>query len=81
MSDASINLSNKSLASTQALSPNNNEPLPPFKMPTTNQEAQSPPSFPLSVALSEASLHYPPVSPRTTTHVFNSIWASYSPPD
>ena len=33
------------------------------------------------MVLSEASLHYPPVSPRTTTHVFNNAWASYGPPD
>jgi hypothetical protein len=81
MSDTSINLSNESPASTRAPSPNNNEPPPPFKTSTAVQENQLPPSFPLSVALSKASLQYPPVSPGTATCVFNNAWASYSPPD
>jgi hypothetical protein len=81
MSDASLNLSNESPASTQAPSPNNNEPLPLFEAPPATQEDQPPPSFPLSMVLSEASSQYPPVSPGTATHVFNNAWASYGPPN
>jgi hypothetical protein len=81
MSDASLNLSNESPASKRAPSPNNNEPPPPFQASAPAQEGPSPPSFPLSVALTEASLQYPPVSPRTATRVFSNAWASYSPPN
>jgi hypothetical protein len=81
MSDASLNLSNESPASTRAPSPDNNELPPPFEAPAPTQEGSPPPSFPLSVALSEASSRYPPVSPGTATRVFNNAWASYGPPD
>jgi hypothetical protein len=81
MSDASLNLSNESPASTRVPSPDNNEPPPPFQASTPAQEGPLPPSFPLSVALSEASSRYPPVSPGTATRVFNNAWASYGPPD
>jgi hypothetical protein len=81
MSDASLNLSNESPASTRASSPDNNEPPPLFQTSTPAQEGPPPPSFPLSVALSEASSRYPPVSPGTATRVFNNAWASYGPPD
>jgi hypothetical protein len=75
MSDASLNLSNESPASsTRHSSPvQSNEPPPPFKA------NPSPPSFPLSVALDEASQQHPPVSPGTATHIFNSAWANYGP--
>ena len=81
MSDASLNLSNESPASTQAPSPNNDELPPPFETPSAAQEGPPPPSFPLSMVLSEASSQYPPVSPGTATHVFNNAWASYGPPN
>jgi hypothetical protein len=81
MSDASLNLSNESPASTRAPSPDNNEPPSPFQASTPAQEEPLPPSFPLSVALSKASSRYPPVSPRTATRVFNNAWASYGPPN
>jgi hypothetical protein len=81
MSNTSLDLSNESPASTRAPSPNNNKPPPPFQASTPAQEGPPPPSFLLSVALSEASSRYPPVSPRTTTQVFNNAWASYGPPD
>jgi hypothetical protein len=47
--------------------------------PCHSKQTQAPPSFPLSVALDEASQQHPPVSPGTATRIFNVAWAAYGP--
>src|SRR6266851_4261732 len=69
--NGSVNLLNESLASLPSHS-KAKEALPPF-------ESMEPPSFILSTALKEVTQQHPPVSPRTATRVFNSIWRDYPP--
>src|SRR6266853_5311997 len=69
----------KSPASSRCSLPDNNEPPPLFTniSASTLIKTSQPPSFPLSIALTEADQCYPPVSPGTATRIFNSTWASY----
>src|SRR6266851_4487226 len=69
--DGSIDLSNESPASSDGHS-NNKEAPPPF-------QSMEPPSFVLSAALKEVNQQHPPVSPRTATRIFNTVWRDYPP--
>src|SRR6266851_6384142 len=69
--DRSVNLSNKSPASSTC-SLINEEPLPHF-------QSVEPPTFALSATLEEASQQHPPVSPGTATCIFHNVWHDYPP--
>src|SRR6266851_1974894 len=67
-----LNLSNESPAPSSNGDTDNEDAPPPF-------ESKEPPSFPLSVALEEATQQHPPVSPGTATWIFNMVWRDYPP--